>query len=336
MKTTGNEHLDTQLAHLEEIAKAETAEKLIEVVRDVAELAVETRHLQIGDAEIAEGKKLIPPGMSIRELDARVSRVEAWQRQAVFAEEAGSEHPLAMADEIMKNYKGPDWLHDEASRDTAHDLVTFETVPAPHMSKDFRAKLEGVEPIPLAKVELINLDHLELRLVKSVVVLQENLAAVVAATEVEGEELSVLRGAMFAIVDHLKEGVSKCRFEKTKVQEPPVTLFGREVVTEEQITGLTIEPIQWERIQQALDFAMKALDGKPTVASGATQTLRDIRRVLEPGPDKPPSADLISEVLRLCDAALMPKVRIEDETKKSRRDLISAMKPRTRDDDDTD
>jgi hypothetical protein len=325
---------------------------LIEIVRDLAELTVETRHLQIGDAELAEGKRRMPLGMSLRELDFRISRVEAWQRDAVTAEESESEHPLAMADEIMKNYKEPDWLfvqrtvdaaplyiqlrnekltaesvekfrrlnpaqgvNAEVARETARDLVTFETDPAPWLSDEFRAKLEDVEPLPLAEAERINLDHLELRLVKSVVVLQSNLAAIVKATEIESAELrdeasklaehaGVLRGAMLAIVDHLKEGIKSCRFIRSPMIDRP---------GEEKITGVTVEPIQWERIQQALDFAMKALDGKPTVAAGASQALRDIRETLQPGPDKPPAADLISEALRLCDAALMPRVQLEPE-----------------------
>lgn len=119
----------------------------------------------------------------------------------------------------------------------------------------------------------------------------------------KGEQLSVFGGALKAIIDHLQEGVERCRYVNSpKIDNKSGT---------QKIIGVTIAPIQWERIQQALGFARSALKGKPFVGYGATETIRLIRDMLKN--EEMNQEQKLRRVMEFCDDALKPEISIEQD-----------------------
>ncbi len=319
---TGNEHFDKKLEelthHYDEGLDRYAIEGLIGLVSEVAALAVETRDLQVGGG-------VVPKELSIRSLFERLEKlVELGTKAGLWSE------PLDGINAVVNRHYPPRKISvgANAARESAHDLVTFETDPAPHLSKEMQARLEGVIPLPLSEAALrfrkLNegskalsfsvsssntitypgLAEEWLRLIKSAFLLQSQLAAVVTATEDEGEQLSVFGGSLQAIVDHLQEGVEKCRYVNSpKIDNKPGT---------QKIIGVTVEPIQWERINQALGFARNALKGKAFVGYGATETIRLIRDMLKN--EEMNQEQKLRRARELCDNALKPKISIEQDS----------------------
>ncbi len=293
---TGNDHFDKKIeevtANYNDGNDRYAMSDLIDLVSEVAALAVETRDLQVGGG-------VVPKELSIRSLSERLEKLERQQTayHGVAAPNSGSESA-------------------KEAREMARDYVTFKTDPAPHLSRKMQARLEGVLPLPLSEAasrfRKLNegntatypeLAEEWLRLIKSAFLLQSQLAAVVTATADEGEQLSVFGGALKAIIDHLQEGVERCRYVNSpKIDNKSGT---------QKIIGVTIAPIQWERIQQALGFARSALKGKPFVGYGATETIRLIRDMLKN--EEMNQEQKLRRVMEFCDDALKPEISIEQD-----------------------